>query len=334
MKTIKVWVTALTVATLGSAIAPLPSLATDTKTIKFAVLAPPGSSWTVELNKLNTRLKARTNGRLKLKIYPGGVMGDETDVIRKLRQGQLQGAALTGMGLGEIAPEARLLEIPFYYQNYAEFDRAQAKIGPRIAKSMEKAGFVSLGSAEVGFVYLFTDRPIHRQQDLKGVKMWMWAGDPLAEQTFKELHITPKPLGITDVMTSLQTNMINGVYNSPMALLALQWNTQVKYMLDLKLTMSTGGLVVTKKAYSQLSPDLQKILKEETAKTTHAMVQRGRVENDAAIDTLRHSGIKITSIAHPSDRNGFVAAADRASNKLVNRLFPAGMLKEVRALVK
>ncbi|MGE5707118.1 MAG: TRAP transporter substrate-binding protein DctP [Bacteroidota bacterium] len=320
--------------TVSSMLTINPAMAADTKTIKFAVLAPPGSSWMTELNDLNSRLKERSGGRLKLKIYPGGVMGDETAVIRKLHQGQLQGAALTGLGLGEIAPAVRILEWPFMYQDYRTVDKVKNRLKGRLEKEIDKQGFVLLGWSEVGFVYLFSNKPIRTRADVAGVKMWMWAGDQLAEQTFNELRVTPKPLGITDVLTSLQTGMINGVYNAPLAMLALQWQSKVKYMADLKLTMSTGGITVTKKAYDDLSPDLRKILKEETAKTADAIVRRGRNENDAAIQTLKRHGIQVTTLANPGELKSFQAASDKAAEHLSGKLFPASLVKEVRSMVK
>ncbi|HEY9766664.1 MAG TPA: TRAP transporter substrate-binding protein DctP, partial [Chroococcales cyanobacterium] len=311
----------------------LPAQAEQTKVLKFAILTPPGSSWTEEMNILNAHLKERTGGRLKLKLYPSGVMGDEIAVIRKLRQGQLQGAALTGLGLGEIATPVRLLELPFHYQDYATVDRVGARLKDRLAGEISKAGFVMLGWSETGFVYLFTNKPIHSLSDVADVKMWMWAGDPLAEESFKEMRVTPKPMAITDVMTSLQTGMVNGVYCPPLALLALQWQSKVKYMLDLKLTMSNSGITVTKKAWDELSPDLQQVLKEETLKTSAAIVRRSRIENEAAIVTLKRHGITVTSLTNPADQKNFLAASGRAADRLAGKLFSASMLKEVRSLV-
>src|SRR6185503_8783606 len=183
------------------------------------------------------------------RLYPSGVQGDEKDVLRKIKLGQLHAAGITGNGLTSIAPSGRILDSPFLFRDQKEIDFAYGKFGPEIESTMEDAGYVNLGWAEVGYVYIFTNNPVRSKEDLSRSKMWMWEGDPIAEATFGALGVNPIPLTITDVLTSLQTRLIDGVYTSPLAAIALQWFTRVKYMLDLPLANAAGAVVISKKKY-------------------------------------------------------------------------------------
>lgn len=299
-------------------------------TLKIAFLAPPGSKWDQIFQKMSKEVGEKTGGKLRVRFIGGGVMGDEPDEVRKMRAGQLQGAALTGMGLGIIEKEVRVLEVPLLYKSDADVDKATNRLEARLNKKLEEAGYVLLGWAEVGPVYLFTNKPIRTMADMQGVKMWMWEGDKLAEAVFKELKLIPTPLAITNVLTALQTGMIDGVYNAPQGLLALQWNGKVKYMLDLRITQSIGALVLTKKAWDKLSPEEQKILKEAGQTYAREIVVEGRKDNQRALAALKSQGIQVTHIA-PAELKKVKAAADRVANELVGDLYSSEALKEVRA---
>ncbi len=305
----------------------LPALAA---TLKIAFLAPPGSKWDQIFQKMAKDVSTKTGGKLRVRFIGGGVMGDEPDEVRKMRAGQLQGAALTGMGLGLIEKEIRVLEVPLLYKSDGDVDKATDRLEPRLNKKLEAAGYVLLGWAEVGPVYLFTNKPIRSHGDMQGVKMWMWEGDKLAEAVFKELKLIPTPLAITNVLTALQTGMIDGVYNAPQGLLALQWNGKVKYMLDLRITQSIGALLLTKKAWAKLSPEEQAILKEAGKTYSREIVVEGRKDNQRALAALKSQGIQVTTIP-ASELRKIKQAADRVAGELVGELYSGDALKEVRA---
>ncbi len=323
MKALK---TVVLAAALSAALA-LPALAA---TLKIAFLAPPGSKWDQIFQKMAKSVSEKTGGKLRVRFIGGGVMGDEPDEVRKMRAGQLQGAALTGMGLGLIEKEVRVLEVPLLYKTDADVDKATTRLEPRLNKKFDDAGYVLLGWAEVGPVYLFTNKPIRTMADMQGVKMWMWEGDKLAEAVFKELKLIPTPLAITQVLTSLQTGMIDGVYNAPQGLLALQWNGKVKYMLDLRITQSIGALVLTRKAWDKLAPDEQKILKEAGETYSREIVEEGRKDNNRALAALKKQGIVVTGIS-AGELKKVKNAADKVAGELVGDLYSGDALKEVRA---
>ncbi|HLA99953.1 MAG TPA: TRAP transporter substrate-binding protein DctP, partial [Bacteroidota bacterium] len=247
--------------------------------IKFATLAPEGSTWMNVMKEYDAAVRAESGGRLGFRIYPSGVQGDERDVLRKIKLGQLQSAGITGNGLTVIAPSARILDSPFLFHDTSEIDCVYSTFGPEIEAALEESGFITLGWAEVGDVYIFTNIPIRKKEDLSKTKMWMWEGDPIAEAAFRALGVTPIPLTITDVLTSLQTNLIDGVYTSPLAAIALQWFTRVKYMLDLPLANATGAVVMSQKKFLDLPEDLRIILRKNGRKYMRRLTELSRADN-------------------------------------------------------
>jgi TRAP-type C4-dicarboxylate transport system substrate-binding protein len=297
--------------------------------IKFATLAPEGSTWMNVMKEYDQAVRKESSGRLGFRIYPGGVQGEDKDVIRKMRLGQLHSAGLTGVGLGEIAPEVRLLDSPFLFRNYDEVDDIYRKFDAEFENAFRENNFVLLGWAEVGFVYVFSNTPVRSLADMNGVKMWMWEGDPVAEATFKAFGITPIPLSVVDVLTSLQTGLINGAYISPYAAVALQWNTRVKYMLDVPLADASGAVVVTKKKFDSLPPDLQQILLRNGEKYLLELTQQSRDQNKAALQTLKKQGITMTQPVSENAVQQYREAGKRARQVLVGKLYSQEFLDRV-----
>lgn len=299
------------------------------RTLKIAFLAPPGSKWDQSFKRISDEVSRKTGGDIRMRFIGGGVMGDEPDVVRKMRRGQLQGAALTGMGLGQIEPQVRVLELPLLYDSDADVDRVTARVEATLATRLEAKDHVLLGWAEVGPVHVFTNKPIRKLADFKGTRMWMWENDRLAGAIFSELGLQPTPLPITSVLTSLQTGMVDGVYNSPQGLIALQWNSRVRYALDFRLTQSVGALVVTRKAWNALTPDQQRIVREASRRNCEQLVREGREDNRKALEALKRQGVQLTTLSG-EDRKRVRQAADKVADGLVGELFPADLLRQVR----
>ncbi|MBI3541145.1 MAG: TRAP transporter substrate-binding protein DctP [Deltaproteobacteria bacterium] len=301
------------------------------KKIKMATIAPAGSSWDKITNDLNTELQQKTGGKLALQVYPGGTQGDETAVVRKIRAGQLDAAGFTGFGLGQIAPSVIVLEIPFLFKDAADIDARTSKITPTLEKALSAGNppVELLGWAEAGFVYMMSNKPIAKLADLKGIKMWMWEGDPLAEAMFSAMNVTPIQLSIADVLTSLKTKMIEGVYAPPMGAVALQWASNVKYITDMPLVNSIGALVVSKAAFSKLPPDQQKILKEVAAKYCRQIIEQTRKDNDAAMASLLKLGVQKVTVAD-ADRAEMMKISKDVGQKLVGKLYSQELLSMVQ----
>ncbi len=301
-------------------------------TIKFATLAPEGSTWITVMKEYDQIIRKESGGRLGFKIYAGGVVGDERDVLRKIRLGQFQSAGITGVGIGEIAKSARILDAPFLFKNHAEVDYVMGQYDAELRKEFEAGGYVLLGWAEVGFVYVFTNTPVTKVDDIRKVKMWQWEGDPLAEATFKAFGINPIQLSITDVLTSLQTGLINAMYISPYAGVSLQWYTATKYMFDFPLTNSSGAVVLSKRDFDKMPPDLQEILLRNGKQLMRKLTELSRQENIKSLDVLKKSKIIFTK-PDPKEVPQYEEIGKNARRLMVGKLYSEDLLKRVEQSV-
>jgi TRAP-type C4-dicarboxylate transport system substrate-binding protein len=301
------------------------------KEIKCATIAPAGSAWDKIFVAMNDELKQRTNGQVAFKIYAGGVQGDETAVVQKIRSGQLGCGGLTGFGLGKIAPAVRVLEVPFLFKSAGEIDSKTSAVTPKLEAALNGGNppVELLGWAEAGFVYIMSNKPIKKLDDLKGVKMWQWEGDPVAEAMYGAMGVTPVQLSIADVLTSLQTGMIEGVYAPPMGAVALQWASKVKYITDLPIVNSIGALVVSKAEFAKLSPEQQKILKEVGQKYCRQIVEQTRRDNDAALASLQKLGLQKVDVAE-ADKAAMLSLSKQVGQSLVGKLYSAELLAAVQ----
>ena len=297
-------------------------------TIKFATIAPKGTTWMNVMEEYDAAVRKESGGRMGFKIYAGNVQGDEKQVLRKIKVGLLQSGGFTGVGMGEIAPEVRILDSPFLVRNYAEADDLYKVFNSDFAKAFEEGGYVLLGWAEVGFVYVFTNTPIEKPADLKGLKMWTWEGDPMAETAFRVLGISPIPLSIVDVMMSLQTGLINAVYTTPYAAVSLQWYTRVKYMVDVPLADAAGAVLISKKYFDALPPDLQEILVRNGKIYMEKLTKLSRQDNKESIDVLKKQGIIITH-AEPKDIQRYIEVGEQARKMLVGKMYTQEFLDRV-----
>ena len=302
--------------------------------IKFASLAPDGSTWMKAMRQFTEETTVKTEGRVKFKVYPGGVSGDEKDVVRKIRLGQLQAGGFTGVGIGEVAPEARLLDTPFLFKNAREIDHVYKTMDADFRKIFESRGYVLLGWAEVGNVNIFSNIPVTRPEDLHNVKMWIWEGDPIAEATFSALKIKPIPLSITDVMSSLQTGMINGVYGSPLSVIALQWFARMKYVFSLPLTNASGAVLISKKTFDTLSPADQKTMLALGDKYFRALTLQSRKENEQSIGILKKKGLVFTEPSNPAVVTELERSGEEARQSLVGKLYSKELLDKVENALK
>jgi TRAP-type C4-dicarboxylate transport system substrate-binding protein len=260
--------------------------------LKFATLAPSGSTWMNLLEQWANQVTLESGGRLVFKFYPGGVQGDEPDVLKKMRFGQLQGGLFTGYGIGSIYSPARVLELPFTFNNYAEYDFVRGRFMPEFEQGFRDSGYELLGFMEVGFVHFFSKEPIGSLEDMKKRRIWLWQGDPLGEALFEVSGISPVPLSIIDVFTSLSTGLIDTVYCTPLAALALQWFTKTEYITNRPMAVGIGAIVVSRRFYQSLPQDLQLLLLRTGRETGERMILATRRDNQISLDVLRNKGMK------------------------------------------
>ncbi len=296
--------------------------------IKFATLAPEGSTYYVVMDSLNKEIQRLTNGEVKFKIFAGGIQGDEKDVVRKFRYNQIHSAGFTGVGLGEILPEVRVLDLPMLFRNYEEADYVTSLLYDEFARKFEEKGYVILGWADVGFAYVFSQKPILSLDDLRGTKMWMWEGDPVAEATFKALKVNATPLALPDVITSLQTHLIEAVYVPPLPAVTLQWYTRLQTMMDLPLANVTGAVLISKRVFNKISPENQQILRDRGKDFMRELVRRARIDNQKSIELMEQNGVKVVKVPQESI-DEFYQAARTAHQALVGKLYSQELLDKI-----
>lgn len=266
------------------------------QTLKIATLAPDGSSWMKELRIAAKEIETTTQGRVLVKFYPGGVMGPDAVVLRKIRLGQLHGGVLTSSELAAVYPDSIVYSMPFMFENWAEVDKARAQIDPQIAKGFEAKGYKMLGASGIGFAYMMGTKPIRTRAEMSAIKLWIPQNDVVAERVFRQGGITPIPLPLGDVFTSLQTGLVDTVANTPSGAVALQWHGKVRGMVDLPMSFVVGYMVLDIKAYQKLSPadqaSVSKIL-GSTAKKMDANIKR---DDAAALAAMKKQGLVVTKL--------------------------------------
>jgi TRAP-type transport system periplasmic protein len=302
--------------------------------LKFATLAPPGSTWMVLLEEWAAEVRERSEGRLAFKFYPGGIQGDEPDVLKKMRFGQVHGGAFSGHGIGEMYSPARVLELPFLFENFAEIDYVREHFTPRFEEGFRDNGYELLGWMEVGFVHIFSKQPVASVDALKSRRVWLWQGDPLGRAFFNASGISPVPLSIIDVFTSLSTGLIDTVYSTPLASIALQWFTKTDYVSETPLTNAMGALVVSKRFYDRLPRELQALLRETGQETGKRLIEASRIDNDKSMTELRKRGLTVVAASEGMREAELRAISDRAARELMDSGYiPEALIEETRRLI-
>ncbi|MFW6093371.1 MAG: TRAP transporter substrate-binding protein DctP [Pseudomonadota bacterium] len=285
-------------------------------TLKIATVSPDGSAWMEVLRASADEITERTDGRVDFKFYPGGVMGDDKSVLRKIRFGQLHGAVLTVGGLVQTYADIQLYGLPMLFRGYDEVDYVRERLDPVLQEGLEEAGYVSFGFAEVGFAHAMSKRPVSSLDDVQAQKVWTPDGDPGSARALESFEVTPVPLPISDVLSGLQTGMINGVAVPPVAAIALQWHTQLDYVLDLPFLYVYGLLAMAEGPFERLDEADRVVVREVMGDAVDEVNARARVDHADAMDALLGQGLEKVSPGEDAVRE-WRAHARRARRDLV-----------------
>jgi len=295
--------------------------------IKVAHIAPEGSTWDRILKEFNEELKEKTDNRVSFQIYSGGVAGDDKGVLSKVRIGQLDGGGFTGVGMGKILPEVRILDLPFFLTNEGEFERVRTGLTPYFKKAFAKKGFILVGWMDVGFLHFYSAKPIHNLKELQRTKVWTWEGDFLSRVCLEEIGVTPVPLSIVDVMMGLNTGMIDTVFNTPLGAVSFQWYVRTKYQTSTPMGFITTALLVRKKKFEKISADDQKTLLALFEKHFKELSQLIRKQNIEATEVMKKRGVQ--PVMWPqADIDELRTSSERVMKNLIGKLYPRSLLDE------
>lgn len=287
--------------------------------LKIATIAPDGTLWMQELRKGAEEIVRRTEGRVNFKFYPGGSMGSDRSVLRKIRAGQLHGGALTGGALADIFPDTQLYSLPYLFRSHEELDYVRTRLDKTIAQGIEKHGFVTFGFSDGGFAYIMSNVPVRRVDELRAQKVWVPEGDDITRLTLEAVGVSPIPMPITDVLTGLQTGLITTVGTSPVGAIALQWHTKIKYVTDVPGMYLYGTLAIDKKAYGRLSAADQTVVRTIMERIFVDMNRQTRIDDHSARNALVKQGIAF--VAMPAEDLGRMRTA---SDQTIDRLAKQG----------
>jgi TRAP-type transport system periplasmic protein len=299
--------------------------------LRIATLAPNGSKWMQVFDKGASETAKATTGRVSIKYYPGGEQGDERDFISKIKLGQLDGAAVTAVGLSMVDESIRVLELPMMFASIAEVDYVADKLWPYFQKKFEKKGFKLNDRGEVGWVYFMSKTEVKSLAGLKGQKLWIWGDDQLVGAMFKKLGISGVSLGVPEVDASLTSGRINACYGSPLAAVALQWYTKIRFMTSMPMSFAIGATVMSLDSLKKMSDaDQQTVAK--IAKTLGKKLRGSiRKENENAQKTMTRKGVTV-SATPPEMTAEFTKNAEEVWKSLVGKMYTQAELDMVLSL--
>lgn len=271
----------------------------DSTELRIATLAPAGSPWMSELDKAASEINEKTSKRVKMKYFEGGQQGDERDFVDKIKIGQLDGAAVTSIGLSMIDESIRVLELPMLFETVDEVDYVADKMWPYFQKKFEKKGYRLNDRGEVGWIYFLSKNKIGSLADLKKAKIWQWGDDKLVAAMFGKLGLNAVKLGVPEVDPSLTSKRIDACYGSPVAAVALQWYSKIGFITSMPMSFAIGATVVSVKSIEKLSADDQKALEDIGKSAARKLRKVIRRANEDAKTTMTNKNIKVVDI--PAD---------------------------------
>ena len=277
--------------------------------LKIATLSPEGSPWMQKMRQGAETIAVKTANRVRFKFYPGGIMGNDKAVLRKIRIGQLHGGALTGGSLSKVFGDSQVYSLPLKFRSLAEIDYVRKRMDQMLLDGYEKGGFVTFGLAEGGFAYVMSKTPVRRLDELHNQKVWIPDYDLTISEVMNTFGIKPIPLSIVDVRASLQTGLIDTVTVSPIGAIILQWHTQIKYLTEMPLVYVFGILAVDRKAFAKISAEDQKIVRQTMGRTWQEIDQQNRTDNIEALKVLNKMGIEFVKPAADDENDWFALAA-------------------------
>ena len=307
--------------------------ALSAQTLKIATIAPEGSSWMKDMRAGAKVIEQHTEGRVKFKFYGGGVQGNDKQVQRKMRTGQLHGGAFTSGAMNKFQSDADLFSLPLSFDSIEEARYVRGELEAELRQRLEDAGYVNFGFAAAGFAYMMSNKPMKTLSDLNGQKVWIPEGDPAGFAALRALGVAPVVMPLTDVMTGLQTDLLDSVTVPPVGAVVLQWHTRLKYITDVPVAYVYASLLIDRKAFSRLTPEDQQVVREVMEGIYRKFDQNGVKENREALQALLENGLQMVS----PDRSEVVEWREIVSSShrrlAADGVFDPALLERMQSLI-
>jgi TRAP-type C4-dicarboxylate transport system substrate-binding protein len=282
---------------------------------------------------MGRRWKEVSDGKVQLRVYPGGVAGDESDMVRKMGIGQLQAATITNIGLGSIDRATVALQVPMMFRSYAELDYVRGKLAPELEKRLADKGFVVLDWGDAGWVHFFAKEKVVEPEDLGELKMYVWSGDPQSERAWRAAGFDVVPTASSDVLQGLQTGRLEAFATVPLYALASQWFALAPHMLAVKWSPLAGATVVKKDVWEKIDPALREKLKKIAAEETEASRAEIRKMGQKAIAAMKDRNLEVVDPG-PEVVAKWRAAARKAYPVIEGKVVPEAMFDRVQKLLE
>jgi len=303
------------------------------QTLKIATIAPEGSSWMNDMRAGANAIEEHTEGRVKFKFYGGGVQGNDKQVQRKMRTGQLHGGAFTSGGMNMFQQEADLFSLPLIFNTLEEARYVRDHLEAELRQRLEDAGYVNFGFAAAGFAYMMSNKPLVTLADLDGQKIWIPEGDPVGYAALRALGVAPVVMPVTDVMTGLQTDLLDSVTVPPVGAVVLQWHTRLKYITNVPVAYVYAAMLIDRKAFARISAADQQVVREVMEGIYRKFDRNGVVDNDAALQALFESGLQLVEpdAAEVAHWRGIVSESHQQLAR--DGVFDAALLQQLQSLL-
>lgn len=310
--------------------------AAHAQTLKIATLAPEGSAWMKEMRASAEEISERTDGRVRIKYYGGGAMGDDKAVLAKMKLGALSGGAFTPTALAAVYPDLNLYGLPLVFDSEEEAAFVREVLDEKLEQGLAAAGYVNFGFAAGGFAVIMSNDPITSIDDMKGKRVWVPEGDPISYASMEALELSPVTLPVTDVLTGLQTGLIDVVAMSPIGALVFQWHTKVKYVTEIPLVYTLGFMAISERQFKRLKPADQAVVRDVMSKTYEQFDVQNLKDNAAARETLMSDKTGIQAVEFDAEEYAEIRDVLLASNREIGEAggFSMALYEEMMELVE
>ncbi|MBI4209342.1 MAG: TRAP transporter substrate-binding protein DctP [Deltaproteobacteria bacterium] len=296
--------------------------------IKIATLAPEGSSWLQVWTRMRQEIEEKTEGQITSQMYAGGVMGDDPDMVRKLRLGQLDVVAVTSLGAKLLVQELAVFDLPFLFEDWEEAEYVRNQLRPEFEKRFEEKGLYLIDWVHQGFVHINSQMPIRTPEKLSRQKVWAWAGEEVSIATLEALGVKPITTPVPEALSALQTGLVTVIPTGVLPLLALQWFNEVNYITPLNMRYELAVVAANKKNWDQIEPDSVRVINQTFANHRGEISTQVQKDSDIALEEMFRQGIKKIELT-PSEREVFAQKTRPVWDQFAGKLYPRSLLDRV-----